>query len=47
MATVERAFLEKPSTPEEIVTDLINAGCYVFTRSIIEQIRGSGGVGRA
>ncbi|MEK9897598.1 MAG: nucleotidyltransferase family protein, partial [Actinomycetota bacterium] len=32
------AFLEKPSTPEEIVTDLINAGCYVFTRSIIEQI---------
>lgn len=32
------AFLEKPSTPEEIVTDLINAGCYVFQRSIIEQI---------
>jgi mannose-1-phosphate guanylyltransferase len=30
--------LEKPSTPEEIVTDLINAGCYVFTRSVIEQI---------
>jgi NDP-sugar pyrophosphorylase family protein len=24
--------------PEEIVTDLINAGCYVFSRSIIEQI---------
>jgi len=33
-----QAFLEKPSTPEEIVTDLINAGCYVFTRSVIEQI---------
>ena len=33
-----QAFLEKPSTPEEIVTDLINAGCYVFQRSIIEQI---------
>lgn len=35
-----QAFLEKPSTPEEIVTDLINAGCYVFTRSVIEQIPG-------
>lgn len=33
-----QAFLEKPQTPEEIVTDLINAGCYVFNRSIIEQI---------
>lgn len=33
-----RAFLEKPTTPEEIVTDLINAGCYVFTRSVIESI---------
>jgi len=33
-----QAFLEKPSTAEEIVTDLINAGCYVFTRSVIEQI---------
>jgi len=33
-----QAFLEKPQTPEEIVTDLINAGCYVFTRSVIEQI---------
>jgi mannose-1-phosphate guanylyltransferase len=33
-----QAFLEKPSTPEELVTDLINAGCYVFKRSIIEQI---------
>lgn len=33
-----QAFLEKPSTPEEIITDLINAGCYVFRRSVIEQI---------
>lgn len=32
------AFLEKPQSPEEIVTDLINAGCYVFKRSVIEQI---------
>ena len=32
------AFLEKPSTPEEIVTDLINAGCYVFRRSVIDSI---------
>jgi mannose-1-phosphate guanylyltransferase len=31
-------FLEKPETPEEIVTDQINAGCYVFTRSVIESI---------
>lgn len=31
-------FLEKPQTPEEIVTDQINAGCYVFTRSVIDQI---------
>jgi len=30
--------LEKPQTPEEIVTDLINAGCYVFKRSVIEAI---------
>lgn len=33
-----QAFLEKPSTAAEIVTDLINAGCYVFKRSVIEQI---------
>lgn len=33
-----QAFLEKPQTPEEIVTDLINAGCYVFKRSVIEGI---------
>lgn len=32
------AFLEKPQTPQEIVTDLINAGCYVFKRSVIEEI---------
>ncbi len=31
-------FLEKPQTPEEIVTDQINAGCYVFTRSVIDEI---------
>ncbi|MFA7324918.1 MAG: NDP-sugar synthase [Candidatus Nanopelagicales bacterium] len=32
------AFLEKPTTPEEIVTNNINAGCYVFKRSVIDQI---------
>jgi mannose-1-phosphate guanylyltransferase len=32
------AFLEKPQTPEEIVTDQINAGCYVFRRSVIDGI---------
>ena len=32
------AFLEKPQTPEEIVTDQINAGCYVFKRSVIDSI---------
>ncbi len=32
------AFLEKPTTPEEIVTDQINAGCYVFRRSVIDRI---------
>ncbi|MGW3242843.1 sugar phosphate nucleotidyltransferase [Streptomyces sp. NPDC001070] len=31
-------FLEKPERPEEIVTDQINAGCYVFTRSVIDGI---------
>jgi mannose-1-phosphate guanylyltransferase len=31
-------FLEKPTTPEEIVTDQINAGCYVFRRSLIDTI---------
>ncbi|MFB7286340.1 sugar phosphate nucleotidyltransferase [Actinacidiphila glaucinigra] len=33
-------FLEKPERPEEIVTDQINAGCYVFTRSVIDSIPG-------
>lgn len=33
-----QAFLEKPQTPEEIVTDQVNAGCYVFTRSVIDTI---------
>ncbi|MER7176604.1 NDP-sugar synthase [Streptomyces mesophilus] len=32
------AFLEKPETPEQIVTDQINAGCYVFTRAVIDRI---------
>lgn len=32
------AFLEKPQTPEEIATDQINAGAYVFTRSVIDAI---------
>jgi mannose-1-phosphate guanylyltransferase len=32
------AFLEKPTTDAEIVTDQINAGCYVFTRSVIDGI---------
>ncbi|MFF5447015.1 sugar phosphate nucleotidyltransferase [Streptomyces sp. NPDC012888] len=31
-------FTEKPQTPEEIVTDQINAGCYVFRRSVIDTI---------
>lgn len=31
-------FLEKPTTPEEIVTDQINAGCYIFKRSLIDSI---------
>ena len=31
-------FLEKPTTPEEIVSDQINAGCYIFKRSIIDSI---------
>ncbi|AZQ71884.1 MULTISPECIES: sugar phosphate nucleotidyltransferase [Streptomyces] len=33
-----QAFLEKPQTPEEIVTDQINAGAYVFNRSVIDEI---------
>jgi mannose-1-phosphate guanylyltransferase len=35
------AFLEKPTTPAEIVTDQINAGCYVFRRSVIDSIPAS------
>lgn len=31
-------FREKPTTPEEIITDQINAGCYVFRRSVIDSI---------
>lgn len=31
-------FREKPTTPEEIVTDQINAGCYVFKRRVIDEI---------
>ena len=32
------SFLEKPKTAEEIVTDQINAGCYVFRRSVLDAI---------
>ncbi|MEV6689243.1 NDP-sugar synthase [Streptomyces sp. NPDC051130] len=32
------AFIEKPQTPEDIVTDQINAGCYVFRRRVIDAI---------
>lgn len=32
------AFLEKPTSDEEIVTNNINAGCYVFQRRIIDSI---------
>ncbi|KWX02353.1 GDP-mannose pyrophosphorylase [Carbonactinospora thermoautotrophica] len=32
------AFLEKPERAEDIVTDQINAGCYVFRRSVIDAI---------
>ena len=31
-------FLEKPTSDEEIVTDQINAGCYVFRRDVIDRI---------
>ena len=31
-------FLEKPSTPEQIITDQINAGCYVFRRQLMDSI---------
>ncbi len=32
------AFLEKPTSDEQIVTHNINAGCYVFKRSLIDSI---------
>lgn len=32
------AFLEKPTRPEDIVTDQVNAGCYVFQRRVIDAI---------
>ena len=32
------AFREKPQRPEDIVTDQINAGCYVFRREVIDEI---------
>jgi len=32
------AFREKPQRPEDIVTDQINAGCYVFRRELIDDI---------
>ncbi|MCC2280215.1 NDP-sugar synthase [Streptomyces sp. ET3-23] len=32
------AFTEKPQRPEEIVTDQVNAGCYVFRREVIDTI---------
>ncbi len=32
------SFLEKPTTEAEILTDQINAGCYVFRRSVIDDI---------
>jgi mannose-1-phosphate guanylyltransferase len=32
------AFLEKPQRPEDVVTSDINAGCYVFRRSVLEAI---------
>ena len=32
------AFLEKPKTDKEIITNQINAGCYIFKHSIIDTI---------
>jgi mannose-1-phosphate guanylyltransferase len=32
------AFREKPQRPEDMVTDQINAGCYVFRRGVIDAI---------
>jgi mannose-1-phosphate guanylyltransferase len=33
-----QAFTEKPQRPEEIITNQVNAGCYVFRRSVIDTI---------
>jgi mannose-1-phosphate guanylyltransferase len=32
------AFLEKPERPEDVVTNRINAGCYVFARTVLDRI---------
>ncbi|MEV5510537.1 sugar phosphate nucleotidyltransferase [Streptomyces orinoci] len=32
------AFTEKPQRPDQIITDQINAGCYVFRRRVIDSI---------
>ncbi|MBA2948149.1 nucleotidyltransferase family protein [Streptomyces himalayensis] len=32
------SFLEKPKTAEECITDQVNAGCYVFRRSVLDSI---------
>jgi len=32
------AFLEKPEHPEQVVTDQVNAGCYVFRREAVDHI---------
>ncbi|MBA3619906.1 MAG: NDP-sugar synthase [Acidothermales bacterium] len=32
------AFLEKPERAEDIVTDQVNAGCYVFRRRVLDRI---------
>jgi len=32
------AFVEKPTTPEQVITNQVNAGMYVFRRDLIEEI---------
>jgi mannose-1-phosphate guanylyltransferase len=32
------AFTEKPQRPEQVVTDQVNAGCYVFRRRVLDEI---------
>lgn len=32
------AFLEKPRNPDQVVTDQVNAGCYVFARRLVDTI---------